>query len=117
LRFLANENIPLVVVNHLKSDGFDITSATELYQGAGDKKVLKEAVKEGRIILTFDKDYGYLVFRQREFPPLGVILLRISPKSPEFIYTILYKLLKSGLSFEGYFTVVTERKIRSVPLR
>lgn len=58
MKYLANENIPLVVVNRLKNEGLDIISATQLYQGEGDTKVLAEAVKQGRIVLTFDKDFA-----------------------------------------------------------
>ncbi len=65
MRFLANENIPLLVVKALAEEGFDITSATLVCQGAPDRKVLALAAREDRIVLTFDKDCGYLVFRKR----------------------------------------------------
>jgi len=42
LRFLANENIPLIVVEQLKDEGFDIISASRLYGGVGDKEILRE---------------------------------------------------------------------------
>jgi len=44
--------------------------------------VLEWAVCEDRIILTFDRDYGDLLFKRRLAPPAGVIYLRFDPATP-----------------------------------
>ena len=117
MRFLANENIPLLVVEALVAEGFDITSATTVCRGAPDWKVLDLATREGRIVLTFDKDYGYLVFRVRRPAPAGIVLLRFPPRSVEYIHERPTKLLGGDMPISGHFTVASERRVRTIPLR
>lgn len=35
------------------------------------------AIEEGRTILTFDRDYGELIFKYNYKPPSGIIYLRL----------------------------------------
>lgn len=116
MRFLANENIPLLVVNALRTQGHDIVSATVLCRGATDRQVLDLATQEGRIVVTFDKDYGELIFRRREPAPAGVILLRFPPRSAEYIQDRLTRIITSDLPLAGRFTIVSEGRARSIPV-
>ena len=84
MRFLANENFPLTSVNKLRSTGIDIISVIEIMAGANDERVLSHAHQEGRVILTFDRDYGELIYRQKLPVPVGVIYFRFTPRTPEF---------------------------------
>ena len=63
MRFLANENFPLPSVRLLRSAGHDVLSITEESPGISDDRILARAVAEERIILTFDRDYGELIYR------------------------------------------------------
>lgn len=112
MKFLADENIPLQVCESLRKDGFDIKHIATLDSGAEDRKIISLAEKESRIILTFDKDFGELVFRQKA-KVTGIILLRFPPKSLNFILQKLISLLKmKELKIEGSFLVVEEERIR-----
>lgn len=62
MRFLANENFPLPSVRLLRSAGHDVLSITEESPGISDDRILARAVAEERIILTFDRDYGELIY-------------------------------------------------------
>jgi predicted nuclease of predicted toxin-antitoxin system len=104
-------------VKALAAEGFDMLSATMVCQGAPDWKVLDLATREGRIVLTFDKDYGYLVFRERRSAPAGVVFLRFPPRSVEYIHERLARILAGNLPLAGHFTVASERRIRTVPLK
>lgn len=115
MHYLANENLPLKTIKDLKEDGIDILSVKEILPGAGDEEVLSISIKENRILITFDKDFGEWVFRQK-VSPKGIILLRFLPKSVDYITSELRMLLKKDISFQGHFTVVDEKKIRVVPL-
>jgi len=66
VHFLANENVPLAVVTSLRKDGHDVAWVREDAAGSTDDQVLGRAVKEGRVLLTFDKDFGELVFLSGE---------------------------------------------------
>ena len=77
MKLLADENFPLHEVGFLKSLGYDIKSIALEHESSGDEEVLRLAMMEARIILTFDRDYRELVFHQNIRPPQGVIYLRL----------------------------------------
>jgi predicted nuclease of predicted toxin-antitoxin system len=55
--FLANENAPREAVLAARGAGHDVTWMVELQPGASDEIVLALARQEGRVLLTFDKDF------------------------------------------------------------
>jgi hypothetical protein len=72
---------------------------------------------EERVILTFDRNYGELIYRWRLRSPRGVIYLRFRPHTPQEPASILLNLLQTeGLQFEERFTVVEGDRIRQRPL-
>ncbi|MCC3583645.1 MAG: DUF5615 family PIN-like protein [Microcoleus sp. PH2017_30_WIL_O_A] len=78
---------------------------------------MARATDEQRVILTFDRDYGELIYRLRMRSPRGVIYLRFRPHTPEEPASILLNLLQiEGLQFEEWFTVVERDQIRQRPL-
>jgi predicted nuclease of predicted toxin-antitoxin system len=92
MKFLANENFPLASTKYLKSKGFDIKAVGTHFSGITDKEVIELAEKEGRTILTFDRDYGELIFKYGNRPSEGVIYLRLvdyKPKDPGKIEAIV----------------------------
>jgi predicted nuclease of predicted toxin-antitoxin system len=58
MRFLADENIPGDAVTELEAAGHDIVWVRTMAPGSKDEDILALAVREERIILTFDKDFG-----------------------------------------------------------
>ena len=117
MKLLANENIPLKAVWALRSAGEDVLSVTESSPGIADDEVLRLARVQGRVIVTFDRDYGDLVFRRRVPPPAGVLFLRLTPKSPRELATYLIELKGSGVQLEGRFTTASRKGIRRRPMR
>ena len=112
MKFLADENVPLRAVRALRGQGLDVISVAEVRRGMSDEEVMALARREDRIIITFDKDFGELIFKRGEEAP-GVVLLRIRPKSPNYIADVLrYLLLISpvGRNLRGRFLVVREDK-------
>jgi len=113
VRLLANENFPLPSVIILRSAGHDVVSISEVDPSALDPAVIERAVRENRIILTFDRDYGDLIFRQLVTPPPGVIYLRLVPSTPSEPAAIVLQLLaQPDITLERRFTVVSRREIR-----
>jgi predicted nuclease of predicted toxin-antitoxin system len=70
--FLANENFPLPSVRLLRQAGYDVASVTEDSPGIEDSEVLTRAANEQRVVITFDRDYGELIYRLRLPSPTGV---------------------------------------------
>jgi predicted nuclease of predicted toxin-antitoxin system len=64
-KFLADENFPLESILQLRKEGIDFRSVTEHRKGMADEDVLKLADSQGRILITFDQDFGEMAFRRR----------------------------------------------------
>ncbi|MEH2319745.1 DUF5615 family PIN-like protein [Nostoc sp.] len=117
MRFLANENFPMMSVVRLRDAGYDVAYGSEDAPGAEDSLVLQRAVREERIILTFDRDYGELISRLRMAVPKGVVYFRYFPTTPEApAQDLLHLLSVEGLVLEGYFTVFERTQLRQRPL-
>jgi predicted nuclease of predicted toxin-antitoxin system len=117
MRFLANENFPLKSVHRLRGAGHSVEAVIEDSPGVKDWEVLTRAANESRIVLTFDRDYGKLIYRRRLSVPAGIVYFRFAPATPEEPAEHLLKLLAiSSLSLEGNFTVVERGRVRQRPL-
>ncbi len=111
MRFLADENVPYGVVKRLRKDGVDIMSVYDVRRGITDSEVAELANSEGRILLTFDKDFGTILFVEGlELP--GLILLRFPPKNVEYIYKNLKAVLSKEIDFQWKIVSVHEDRIR-----
>jgi predicted nuclease of predicted toxin-antitoxin system len=113
MRFLANENFPLPSVQRLRQAGHDVSAISEISPGVKDFVVLSRASEEQRIVLTFDRDYGELIYRLGLPAPFGVIYFRFDPLTPEEPAEQLLRLLSlPGVSLEQKFTVVERGQLR-----
>lgn len=111
--FLANENFPYPSIRLLRQNGFEVLSIGENFGGIPDKQVLQKAVLEKRIILTFDKDYGELIFRYKMEPPPAVVYFRSKGSHPSHSGQILLEIIQSKVfDLGGYFTVTDENGVR-----
>lgn len=73
--FLADENCDFSVVRALRSAGYDVLAVAEIAPQAPDHDVIDLAVRDGRVLLTEDKDFGQLVYAELRRSS-GVILIR-----------------------------------------
>jgi predicted nuclease of predicted toxin-antitoxin system len=58
VRFLADESCDFAVVRRLRAEGHDVAAVRDLAPGTADDAVVDIAVREQRILLTEDKDFG-----------------------------------------------------------
>jgi len=111
--FLANENFPKPSVTILRKAGFEIKSVAEETPGISDSEVIERAKRQHLVILTFDRDYGQLIFRDQSINPPAVVYFRYKGMNPEFAGTVLLDMLtKEKNSLEGNFTVIEKASIR-----
>ena len=61
---MADESIDQPIVVGLRHAGHGVIYVAELSPSVSDDKVLEEANNRGSVLLTADKDFGELVFRQ-----------------------------------------------------
>jgi len=65
MRILADENIDALIVAWLRQAGHDVKGVTEFAPGRDDEPLAELACAEARLLLTRDRDFGELVYRQR----------------------------------------------------
>ncbi len=110
--FLANENIALSVTRLLTESGHDVVRVADEMPGASDRQVLEQAISDDRIVLTFDRDYGELIFRHKARNVPGVVYFRLAPASPDEAGKILSDIPKERrVALAGKFTVVERDRI------
>ncbi|MCG3163454.1 MAG: hypothetical protein JMDDDDMK_04881 [Acidobacteria bacterium] len=82
MNLLADESVDQQIVDRLREEGHDVLFVTEMEPGITDDIVLGRANEKNALLITADKDFGELVFRQR-LAHSGVVLLRLAGLSPE----------------------------------
>lgn len=116
MKILANENVPADAVDLLRAHGHDVLWVRADFPGAADDVVLARAQSERRVLITFDKDFGELVFAKGRAASSGVILFRLEMPSPWVVAGKVAAAVDSRQDWEGHFSVVDDAKIRMVPL-
>ena len=113
MRFLANENFPVPSVRRLREADHDVVAIAAEEPGSPDEWVLFRASREESIILTFDRDYGRLLYESGLPPPSGVVYFRFVPSSLEEPAEYLLRLLgQPDFPLAGKLTVVERDRVR-----
>ena len=101
-----------VVARWLVQQHHDVISVFDELKGADDKEVIRIASEQNRILITNDKDFGELVFREKR-QHKGVILLRLEDERVANKIAVLKNVLeKYENSLPRHFFVVTETTVR-----
>jgi predicted nuclease of predicted toxin-antitoxin system len=116
VRFLADESFAGVAVRALRALGHDVVWVREQRPGVADDGVLAWAAEDKRVLLTFDKDFGELVYRRGREASCGVVLFRIPMASPEAVRDRVLAVISARDDWQNVFSVVDERRIRMRPL-
>ena len=114
--WLANENFPLDAITLLRQRGYDVAWCRTESPGAPDAAVLARAVRERRVLLTFDKDFGELVFHAGHDASCGVVLFRITRPSSGAIALTIAEMLESRTDWPGHFSTVDDKGVRMTPV-
>jgi predicted nuclease of predicted toxin-antitoxin system len=113
--FLANENFPGEGVEALATAGHDVDWVRVSAPGMRDEQVLGRAVRDGRILLTFDKDFGELAWSRGLPASCGIVLFRI-PMPPANVGALLAGRIAERQDWSGHFSVIEPSRVRMRPL-
>jgi predicted nuclease of predicted toxin-antitoxin system len=82
MKFLLDQSTDARIIPYLKQLGHDATQIRRTYpHSIPDPEVLSLALREKRILITDDRDFGELIFRLQR-PHAGVIFLRLGTYAP-----------------------------------
>jgi len=116
MKILVDENIAWRVVDVLRKNGHDVLSIHEEgLSGSSDEIILKIAIKQQRIILTHDKDFGGLLHDLSQ-PLCGVVLIRLKNQRPDnVIENLLPFLAKVKIAqIQNRLVVLQEGRVRII---
>jgi predicted nuclease of predicted toxin-antitoxin system len=78
VRILADENCDVVLVGTLRADGHDVLRVVDTLRAADDEAIFQFAIREQRVLLTHDLDFGMISDRSDAHPP-AIVLMRLDP--------------------------------------
>jgi predicted nuclease of predicted toxin-antitoxin system len=112
MRLLADESCDFSVVRALRGAGHDVIAVAELFSSLDDSLILDLALREQRVLLTEDKDFGQLVYANAQ-PSRGVIFIRyptnLRTTLPNTVVTFIEK---AEAQLTGSFVVLSPGRIR-----
>ncbi len=112
MRFLVDECAGPKVAKWLLDDGHAVFSIFDSARGTSDDEILNKAFNENWILITTDKDFGEMVFRERR-QHRGVVFLRLVDERAVNKIVVLQELLKNHAErLPERFVTVTESRVR-----
>jgi predicted nuclease of predicted toxin-antitoxin system len=115
MNFLADEHIDQPIVDRLRQDGHDVVAVAELEPGIADATILARANQGNALLLTADRDFGELVFRQRQVTA-GVVLIRLAGLSSRAKVDIVSEVMRDHTAeLLHAFTVISPGMVRIRP--
>jgi predicted nuclease of predicted toxin-antitoxin system len=112
VRFLADENCDYAIVRSLRDAGHDVVAVCEVSPRATDPEVIDQCVRENRVLITEDKDFGQLVYASGA-RATGVVLLRFPADRRAGLLQALLRVIETrGEQLVGRYVVIQPGRAR-----
>lgn len=111
---LLDENVPRSAGRLLAAAGHDVVLAADIQPGADDTAVLALARSQQRVLVSFDADFGELIYLHRLPPPPAVLYLRLHPIDGPAAAALAEIALLAPVA--GQFVVCSRDGVRRRPL-
>jgi predicted nuclease of predicted toxin-antitoxin system len=112
MKFFADENVARPIIQWLRQVGHDVLSAAEAGPGEDDAVWLRQAEQSERLIVTSDKDFRELIFRDR-LNSHGIVWIRMQRLNlRERLARLAAVCSTVEANPHGKFIVITEGRVR-----
>ena len=112
LRFLADESCDFAVVRALRCEGLDVYAVSEVMSRSVDRELIEHAYRERRILLTEDKDFGWLVYVSHA-DSVGVVLIRFPGDARQTLAESVRQVVREhGVKLTRAFVVIQPGHVR-----
>jgi predicted nuclease of predicted toxin-antitoxin system len=112
MNLLADEGVERQIVEGLRQAGHDVWYIAEMEPGIDDEAILAQANGQHALLVTLDKDFGELVYRQG-LVHAGVVLLRLAGLMPETKANLVAQVMQQrGQEMIHAFSVVSPGTVR-----
>lgn len=112
INLLADENFPEPAIRKLRAAGVDVVDVTKAMSSVSDREVIAYARQEQRWLVTFERDYGDLIFREGLLPSPAILFFRQDPYPPDRPADIVLAMLSEPQQLEGCVVVISQQNIR-----
>ncbi|MGD2084679.1 MAG: DUF5615 family PIN-like protein [Candidatus Aminicenantes bacterium] len=117
MKLLADVNVEKPIVDFLAGIDLDVIWIPDYNCMLPDEELLNMANSQDRVLITNDKDFGELVFRQNKITA-GIVLIRMKGYNSEEKVVVIEKLFKNfPEKIYNHFVVVAKNKMRFIPLK
>ena len=111
-RFLADEGCDFAVVRALREAGYDVVAVCEITSRSVDSELIQRSRSENRILITEDKDFGWLVFVSHA-DSAGVLLIRYPGNARSILAQAVVDLAKQHFAeLQNGFVVLQPNQVR-----
>jgi predicted nuclease of predicted toxin-antitoxin system len=112
MNFVADESVDQPIVTRLREEGHTVLAIMEMEPSISDEAVLGIANQQGMVLLTGDKDFGELVFRDRQYT-FGIVLIRLSGLAATVkAETVVAAVKEHGDKLVHAFAVISANNVR-----
>ena len=112
MRLVCDEGVERPIVDRLRSGGHDVVYVAELQPSSTDDEVLDLANRQDALLITPDKDFGELIFRQGRITG-GVLLLRLAGLTNDEKARLVSTAIQAhDAELRGSFAVLSTNKLR-----
>ena len=112
IRLLVNENFPRPALLALRAAGASAESVTERMPAASDAEVLAYAAANDLWLVTFDRDYGELVFARKVATPPAIVYLRQGGYAPDWPAQAVLSAIAQPEFVAGHLVVIADGSVR-----
>jgi predicted nuclease of predicted toxin-antitoxin system len=95
-----------LIVRHLRAIGYEVEWVKETSRGAADDQILSRPDIRELVLITFDRDFGDLIYRQGFPAPRAILYSRLSRANPQRIAERLAALIERGVA-DNHMTTIT----------
>jgi predicted nuclease of predicted toxin-antitoxin system len=113
--FIVDVGVGKSVEQWLTDEGYNVISIRSIDPEMQDRQIIFLALSEDAIIITMDKDFVELVYKENK-QHRGILLLRLDDAVAQEKLAVVQSLFPSQLeSIKNYFTVYQNGKLRIRP--
>lgn len=112
MKLLCDEGVDRPIVDALRGAGHEVSYVAEMSPGISDDEVLTTAAEQRAVVVTLDKDFGELVYRQGRTHH-GVLLVRLHGlEASDKARMVVGAVAEHGEELPGAFAVIDRNRIR-----
>jgi predicted nuclease of predicted toxin-antitoxin system len=116
LRLLADENVHARIVGQLRRAGYEVEWIAEHSSGLHDDEILDRPDIADLVFITFDRDFGELIFKRGASTPRTIIYSRLGRMDPDEAAQCIADLVEAGIAERQMITITREGvRVRPFP--